>query len=734
MDAFRTLTGGSRFDKKRFQGDMNHFQKQEPIASTSTAVAAALPSELDFFAASPSSSSTKASTATPSQAQAKKDRKRKRAQETTESNEPAEATASVETTHDYPALLRKHKIKLTGLDLPEPVASIEDLVARTRRRCSDEGGAGQEGGAVEAVERLARNWRELGYKDPTGVQMAAWGTMLAGRDILACAPTGSGKTYSFILPLLALLPPSSRPPPPPSASSAQEDKVLRPRAVVIEPTRELSIQVLREARKLAFGVGAGAATGEDGKEWKIAVLGEEGVGLQVAKGKKGKKAKKAAAAAAAQAKKIDGATDDAAAAGSDDEEHATGEGSAEVPAEDGAQQPYYGPVDILITTPLRLVFALKSNLVSLSTTLHLILDEADKLFELNFLEQTDEILAACGTAAGAGEGGGGEVRKGMFSATMPSTVEELAKGVMAGAGAGMVRAIVGHKEAATTTIDQSLLFVNREDHKLLSLRSLITSGQFTPPVLIFVQSIQRAKELANELVFDGINADAIHADRSAAERDEVVRRFAEGKVWCLICTDVMARGVDFKGVKLVINYDFPQSAMSYIHRIGRTGRAGKAGKAVTFFSKADAGHLKTIVNVMRASGCSVPEWMVSLPNPSQNSKKQLKQRPIGRKDISRTLGAGAMDDEEEGARKGRQNGKKGAGGGGGGHQHGKKRVMSGVGSGFAGAGSKARKEGGGGKKDRPTKGDKGAQARDGAAAAGADRPAKKAKREVALDE
>jgi superfamily II DNA/RNA helicase len=128
------------------------------------------------------------------------------------------------------------------------------------------------------------------------------------------------------------------------------------------------------------------------------------------------------------------------------------------------------------------------------------------------------------------------------------------------------------REAATTTIDQSLLFVNREDHKLLSLRSLITSGQFTPPVLIFVQSIQRAKELANELVFDGINADAIHADRSASERDEVVRRFAEGKVWCLICTDVMARGVDFKGVKLVINYDFPQSAMSYIHRIGTFAR------------------------------------------------------------------------------------------------------------------------------------------------------------------
>lgn len=131
---------------------------------------------------------------------------------------------------------------------------------------------------------------------------------------------------------------------------------------------------------------------------------------------------------------------------------------------------------------------------------------------------------------------------------------------------------------------------------------------------------------------------------------------------------------------------------------------------------------------MRASGCAVPDWMVALPNPSQNSKKQLKQRPIGRKDISRTLGAGALDDAEEGARtkaprekgdKGQQNKRKGGPGK-------KERIMSGVGSGFAGAGGKARqqqqqqqKQSGAGKKD-----DKVA----------AERPAKKAKREVALEE
>lgn len=127
------------------------------------------------------------------------------------------------------------------------------------------------------------------------------------------------------------------------------------------------------------------------------------------------------------------------------------------------------------------------------------------------------------------------------------------------------------------------------------MRTLITSGTFTPPVLIFVQSILRAKELATELLFDGVNADSIHAEKSIEERDEIVKKFAEGKIWCLICTDVMGRGVDFDGVKLVINYDFPQSGSSYIHRIGRTGRAGKTGKAITFFTVQDSPHLKSLV-------------------------------------------------------------------------------------------------------------------------------------------
>ena len=117
--------------------------------------------------------------------------------------------------------------------------------------------------------------------------------------------------------------------------------------------------------------------------------------------------------------------------------------------------------------------------------------------------------------------------------------------------------VVGERNAAADTVEQRLVFCGREDGKLVALRQIVREG-IRPPVLIFVQSVERAVELFHELVYDGINVDVLHAERSQAQREATVTKFRQGRVWVLIATELVARGMDFKGVSLVINYDFPQ--------------------------------------------------------------------------------------------------------------------------------------------------------------------------------
>lgn len=279
--------------------------------------------------------------------------------------------------------------------------------------------------------------------------------------------------------------------------------------------------------------------------------------------------------------------------------------------------------DIIISTPLRLIDIVKHGHMDLSKVEQLVIDEADKLFDRGFVDQTDDILANCTNP---------KIRKSMFSATIPSGVEEMAQSIMKDA----VRVIVGHKEAASSTIEQKLVFTGNEAGKLLAIRQMIQGGEFKPPIIIFLQSITRAKALFHELLYDKLNVDVIHAERTPKQRDEVIRRFKSGDIWVLITTDVISRGVDFKGVNLVINYDVPQSAQAYVHRIGRTGRGGKAGKAVTFFTKEDDKSVKPIINVMKQSGCTsgYSEWMENMQKLSHSEKKSIQRNEIKRKQIS----------------------------------------------------------------------------------------------------
>ncbi|KAL6958603.1 DEAD-box ATP-dependent RNA helicase 57 [Sarracenia purpurea var. burkii] len=160
------------------------------------------------------------------------------------------------------------------------------------------------------------------------------------------------------------------------------------------------------------------------------------------------------------------------------------------------------------------------------------------------------------------------------------------------------------------------------NRRKMPMAALAFYVSLNPPVLVFVQNKERAKELYRELAFDDIRADVIHADLTEIQRENAVNNFRAGKTWVLIATDVIARGMDFKGVNCVINYDFPDSAATYIHRIGRSGRAGRSGEAITLYTEADVPFLRNVANVMVASGCEVPAWIMSLPK-----HKWRKHRP-----------------------------------------------------------------------------------------------------------
>ncbi|XP_076821986.1 putative ATP-dependent RNA helicase DDX52 [Clavelina lepadiformis] len=286
-------------------------------------------------------------------------------------------------------------------------------------------------------------------------------------------------------------------------------------------------------------------------------------------------------------------------------------------------------MDILISTPNSIVYLLEHDppLISLEGVERLVVDESDKLFEegkegKSFREQLGKVYASCNNPS---------VRRAMFSATFAHDVQQWCLLNMD----NVLQITIGGKNTAVRSVEQEMRFVGNENGKLLALQQLIQQG-FSPPILIFVQSKDRAKQLFAELIYDGKNIDAIHADRTAAQREEAVKRFRKGETWILICTELMGRGIDFKGVNLVINYDFPSSAVSYIHRVGRTGRAGRRGRAVTFFTDEDRPMLRSIANVIKEAGCEIPEYMLKLKKPSRKEQRALACHQVRRENIRST--------------------------------------------------------------------------------------------------
>ena len=171
---------------------------------------------------------------------------------------------------------------------------------------------------------------------------------------------------------------------------------------------------------------------------------------------------------------------------------------------------------------------------------------------------------------------------------------------------------LGTMNTSNSNIKQTLQFASNEQGKLFALRQLVTEGKLLTPCMIFVQNIDRVKELHRELLYDGLNTGMIHAELTATQRNTVINAFRTGEIWVLITTDLLARGMDFKAINMVINYDLPSSPIAYIHRIGRTGRGGRPGTAVTFFTEQDITQLRSIANIMKFSGCEVPDWMLTI--------------------------------------------------------------------------------------------------------------------------
>lgn len=267
-------------------------------------------------------------------------------------------------------------------------------------------------------------------------------------------------------------------------------------------------------------------------------------------------------------------------------------------------------VDIIVSTPLRLVASIQEGNLELNNVQYLVLDEADRMLDSEFLSQVQEVIGACTHP---------NIQKAVFSATLPAGAEKLAMGILR----NPIRIIVGLKDTPLPLIAQTLTYVADDASKLPSLLTHL-SQPYNPPLLVFTSTQPRTTSLAEELTMNGIsNVDCLHAGMTKKERDDAVSRMRRGDSWVMVTTEVMARGMDFKGIREVINYDFPTSVQSYVHRIGRTGRAGREGKAVTYFTDEDAPFLKAIANVLLQSGSSVPEWILKLPKPSKMKRKQM---------------------------------------------------------------------------------------------------------------
>ncbi|ANP77918.1 RNA helicase [Vibrio crassostreae 9CS106] len=330
-----------------------------------------------------------------------------------------------------------------------------------------------------------------GYEKPTSIQEKAIPIVLSGKNLIAAAQTGTGKTASFVLPILEML------------SKGETQRKKRIRAVILTPTRELAVQVEQNITKYAKFLNLTS----------LAMYG--GVSYQHQKDRL-----------------IEG-------------------------------------VDILVATPGRLIDMYGQRAVHFDEVEVLVLDEADRMLDMGFIEDINKIIARLPQ----------DIQNLLFSATLSTPVRALAKSAISEA----EEISIAKTDASKANIEQWLVTVDK-DRKSALLSHMITEGNWDQ-ALIFIETKHGAAKLVAQLEKRGIQAEAFHSGRSQAIREKILADFKKGRLKYLVATGVAARGIDIDNLSRVVNYDIPFPADDYVHRIGRTGRADASGEAISFLSK-----------------------------------------------------------------------------------------------------------------------------------------------------
>ncbi|XP_954912.1 DEAD-box (RNA) helicase, putative [Theileria annulata] len=259
---------------------------------------------------------------------------------------------------------------------------------------------------------------------------------------------------------------------------------------------------------------------------------------------------------------------------------------------------------IAVTTPLTLYTLLHTNTINTSMTglKCVILDECDKLLEEGYSENIEYVMNHLKDFKG--------IQKASFSSTVQSEVLLLSKSHFN----NPIHITIGKENVCCCNVEQELICVTNDKGKLVILKQLINDGKLLPPILVFLQSVNRVNDLYNELSQLNLNVQKFTKQLTLKQRQNIIQKFRIGQIWILLCTDILCRGINFKGVHSIVNYDLPLTPQVYINRVGRAGRGTRRGKSVTFFTINDFKILNHIVQIMKLSKSNVPNYLLTLKN------------------------------------------------------------------------------------------------------------------------